>query len=449
MRGPLSRIALLIIGISWLCGVFKADIWKREKFIEGDGLSYYAYLPMTFIKHDLTLAFLDTKQPSYYDNLWYSTSPIGIKHTKMGAGIALLQAPFFLLAHAFAKISNWKADGFSPPYALMLCIATVFYAYSGLRLLRNILLKKFGDGTTALVLLLIAFGTNLHYYVLYEPFMSHAYSFFLFVFLLKATLGWFAMPSRKGAWTLGVAAGLIALTRLPNCLVLLIPLLYGVKNIQELKTSISRWFKNYHLLFALLPALFIYGIQLAYYKLISGSFLYYSYQQEHFFFGAPHIVEGLFGFRKGWFIYTPLMFAAFAGLLFMRKKASELLVPLIIYLPLSIYVVLSWWCWWYGGSYGMRALIESYALLAFPLAALIDRVFAKGFRALLTSWIIGIGVIWLSLFQTEQYTKQLITYDSMTFKAYKAVFLHRHAPANFNELQEHPDYDQAKYENKP
>jgi hypothetical protein len=449
LRGPLSRIALLIIGISWFYGIFKADIWKRDKFIEGDGLSYYVYLPMCFIKHDPKLLFLEKEQHTYYDNLWYSISPTGIKHTKMGAGLALMQAPFFLLAHVFAKISNWKADGFSPPYALMLCIATVFYAYRGISLLRKRLLHYFGDATTALVLLLIAFGTNLNYYVLYEPFMSHAYSFFLFAWLIDVSIQWYEEPSKQSAWKLGLVAGLIALTRLPNAIVLLLPLLYGVNNWQEFKRSIGRWFTNYYILYALLPALCIYGIQLAYYQIVSGSLFYYSYQQERFFFASPHILEGLFGFRKGWFIYTPLMFAAFAGLLFLKRKAKKFFLPLMIYLPFSIYVVLSWWCWWYGGSYGMRALIENYAILAFPLAALIDWLLERRFRLALTSWIIGLGVIWLSLFQTEQYKKQLITYDSMTFKAYKAVFLHRHAPINFNELLEYPDYDRAKFENKP
>jgi len=33
---------------------------------------------------------------------------------------------------------------------------------------------------------------------------------------------------------------------------------------------------------------------------------------------------------------------------------------------------LSWWAWWYGGSFGLRAFIDSYSLLIFPLAALLS-----------------------------------------------------------------------------
>ena len=44
-----------------------------------------------------------------------------------------------------------------------------------------------------------------------------------------------------------------------------------------------------------------------YWKHIMGTFFFYSYDQEGFFFGNSHVLDGLLSYRKGWFIYTPIM----------------------------------------------------------------------------------------------------------------------------------------------
>ena len=49
-----------------------------------------------------------------------------------------------------------------------------------------------------------------------------------------------------------------------------------------------------------------------------------------------------------------------------------------------------------------------------------------------------------NLFQTFQYRKTLIHWDSMTKAAYWAVFLKTNFPENYGELIETPDYEEAK-----
>src|SRR6185436_10253555 len=106
--------------------------------------------------------------------------------------------------------------------------------------------------------------------------------------------------------------------------------------------------------------------QLFYWKHQTGSWFFNSYLNEHFYFNNPHVFYGLFSFRKGWLVYTPIMFFALAGLYTLFKTMKEFFYPVLILFLLYIYVAFSWWCWWYGGSYGQRALIDIYPFLAVP-----------------------------------------------------------------------------------
>ncbi|MCB0815419.1 MAG: hypothetical protein KDB87_19920, partial [Flavobacteriales bacterium] len=57
---------------------------------------------------------------------------------------------------------------------------------------------------------------------------------------------------------------------------------------------------------------------LSYWKVYGGAWIFDSYQNpgEGLDLFYPHLHRFLFSFRKGWFIYTPLMLVAAAGLLF-------------------------------------------------------------------------------------------------------------------------------------
>jgi hypothetical protein len=99
---------------------------------------------------------------------------------------------------------------------------------------------------------------------------------------------------------------------------------------------------------------------------------YYSYGDEGFFFTNPQIINGLFSYRKGWLIYTPLMIFALLGILTLaRRKFQQFFIPVLIFTVANIYVVYSWWCWWYGGSFGSRPMIDSYPLMAVALAGMV------------------------------------------------------------------------------
>ena len=84
-------------------------------------------------------------------------------------------------------------------------------------------------------------------------------------------------------------------------------------------------------------------------------------------------------------------------------------------------MIIAWHDWHYGGSYSSRALVQSYALLALPFAAFLERAFASRWR-----WpalaLCGYLLV-VNLFQIKQYNNTVIHYDRMNFEAYWGVYL--------------------------
>jgi hypothetical protein len=180
-----------------------------------------------------------------------------------------------------------------------------------------------------------------------------------------------------------------------------------------------------------------------YWKMQTGQLFYYSYSDQGFFFLSSHITDGLFSFRKGWFIYTPIMTLAIAGMFFLPKYLKKATLAIPIFTALNIYIIFSWWSWWYGGSYGARPLIDSYALLAIPFAAFIEQSLKwpkaiKIFMLSVLAVLLAHGV-----FQTFQYYYGAIHWDSMTKEAYIDSFGRLKPSASFQHLISEPDYESA------
>jgi len=107
---------------------------------------------------------------------------------------------------------------------------------------------------------------------------------------------------------------------------------------------------------------------------------------------------------------------------------------------LAIYVLSSWWCWWFGGGFGQRAMINFYVLLAFPMASAIAYILEQPRvkRALLLTPILLL--LSFSLFNNWQASIGVIHYDGMTKAAYWKTFLKTHGA--WDDIAR-PDYDKA------
>ena len=437
-----STWAVILAAVILTFTTFNLARWNKSNIIIHDIQSYYAYLPAAFIYKDLTFnyKFDQTTDSIVVANTWTLATPEGKPVQKMSGGLSIVYAPFFLLSHGYAHISDHAANGYSLPYQKGIALSSLFYALLGMILMRSTLLRFFTDQAVGIAVFSIYIGTNLFYYITAEGAMSHNYSVFLITLMV------FLVTKKKGAFKLfhslaiGAILGLMAIVRPINALIALFPLIYWFSNHET--TTTKNW---KHWLLVFLGGVVGIAPQLLYWKYATGDWIYYSYNEEGFFFSDPALLKGLFSFRKGWLLYTPLMLFSLVGFVPLFQKSKALTMSVLPLLIIYLYVVFSWWCWWYGGSFGMRSMIDLYALLVFPLTSVVEWSLKRKstvFRYLVPA-ILAV-FIGLNQWQTFQYRKGLLHYDSMTAETYQTIFFRSTYPTNYIELIDPPDYEQAK-----
>lgn len=432
-----------------LIGIFLVILgdkkWKEDHgVIFWDIISYYSYLPATFIYGDITLEFVNKDRNKYIDKFWPAKTPTGGNVIKTSMGMSILYAPFFFLGHVAAYIGDYDTGGFSIPYKIALLMSSLFFLGVGLYFLNKILLRYFSILVTSITLFALVVGTNLLHYVTAEATMSHIYNFSLIAVFIYIIIKWYENQSMKNTLIIGFLLGLIVLIRPTNVIVLFIFILYDIKSLNDLKDRISLFIRSYtKLILIAICALLVWVPQMLYWKSVSGQFLYFSYGEERFFFNNPQIIRGLFSYRNGWLVYTPLMIFAILGLILLWKKQRQFFWPILIFLVMNVYIITSWWNWWYGGSFGLRAFIDSYSLLAIPLAAFLSWFLNRKLIYKLSTIIVVTVIVSYNIFQNIQYRNGAIHYDSMTKEAYWEVFLKPEPTGKYWSLLAKPDYDKA------
>jgi hypothetical protein len=254
--------------------------------------------------------------------------------------------------------------------------------------------------------------------------MTHAYTFSLVAVFLYQFIRWYEKPSLKSTMLMGLIFGIIVLVRPVNIILLLFPLLFDINSKPSLSNKLHFLKLNWKLilLFGFMIIL-VFFPQLLYWKYITGNWFFYSYMDERFYFNNPHILQGLFSYRKGWLLYTPMMLLAILGIILLYKRNKKLFTPLFFFFFVSIYVIYSWWSWSYGGSFGSRPMIDFYALFALPIAACIDWLLSKS-KVVATVGLTLIALFTsLNLIQTYQFRNGIIHWDHMTKESYWNVFL--------------------------
>jgi len=418
-KNKLPLIVSILIGI-WVFGaMIKSRQWEVPQYVIGqDVIWYYSYLPAVFIYHDYTLSFADNYKGPHKFDLYIKKLPNNNSFIKTTMGMSFIYAPFFFVAHAYAHFTDYDTGGYSYPYIISILMTSFVFLMIGMYYLSKILMRYVNQYITSWVLLSIVFGTNLYCYTTHFSGYSHHFNFTLITMFLWFTIKWYEKQSYKYSIILGLLVGLIALIRPTNALVVLFFLLYDIKQFKALPQRILLYLTNFKFLLVLLIcSLLVWIPQVVYWKAISGSLFYFSYVGEHFYFNRPHLFQGFFGFRKGWLLYSPVMVLSILGFFFMIKKHGELLIPILMLFCVFSYVIFSWWCWWYGGSFGARAMIDIYGVLAIPMAFLFKEISEYKFVKY-TFWVVSFILISIGIHHTNKYLAGSIHYDSMTKEAF-------------------------------
>ena len=417
-------------------------IYPEPNVLSWDVFGYYLYLPAKFIYHDPYLlnqdwlnqivAQYESTATLYQINQHPETGNWIIKYS---AGMSFLYAPFFFIAHWLAPVLNYKQDGFSAIYRVMIEGGMFLFSLIGLYYLLKILFTFFESKIAIITFLLIVFATNYMQLTVQYSLLTHVPIFTLYTVLIYYTIQWDKNKQWKNLFVIAFSCGLITLIRPNEIICIFIPLLWNINNIGSLNAKVKWLFTSFP---KLMLSLFLFAIpiliQMWYWKKGTNNWLYYSYQNpgEGFDFLTPYTSQFLFSFRKGWFIYTPLAFIAMLSLVNVYRKNKSIFWAILIPSVLAVYIVSSWSCWWYaGGSYSQRAILSIYPLLAISLGYGLNSLFSK-FKVV--SSIAFMLLLLLNIFQAWQFKYDILDHERMTFAAYKKIFLKTVKPADAEKL---------------
>lgn len=379
--------------VAFACCILLTSYFHNGQKINGviwsDQEGYYVYLQAFFI---------DGFDGVECTNGCYNVdTPNGSKvFTKYTYGVALLESPFFLTAHALTSFTNYPKDGRSLPYIWSIMIAAIFYLLIGLHFLSKLLREEGFDTLIQWIVPLgILLGTNLFYYTFRESGMSHVYSFSLMSILLYSTRR--RLHSNELIWLFASATSLalLMLIRPTNAIAFLIPILWNLE-LGEIPQRVKSLLLDYKwiLVFCLAIGVF-FAPQIAYWKMISGEWLYYSYNEEGFSnWNSPKMLQVLFSSQNGWLVYSPIMILGVSGLFKMALTNQRgWLMPAIL-LTVATYVFGSWWAWWFGGAYGHRCFVDFLPILAIPSAIMVQSIMKNklAFRIMVVFCLIAVFV---------------------------------------------------------
>jgi hypothetical protein len=383
--------------------------WKQtgsNATISWDVSGYYLYLPAALIYHDIRhLGFLDSINARYGpdpSNGQAFRQPSGEFVLKYPMGQALQMLPWFATGHVAAMITGYPTDGYSLPYQAAISWGSMLIAFLGLWFFRKILLEYFSDAATAVTLLCFVWGSNYLEYTAITGAMTHNWLFTLYAGLILATIRFYRNPTRGGALLIGLLIGWATLTRPTEIVTALIPLFWGVGSVKYLRGRLAFLASDWVLpLLSAITAGAVMSLQVIYWKYSSGHFLVYTYHEQGFSWLHPHLRDVLISAKAGWWIYSPMLFLAVPGFYFLRRQNRALFPAVLLICLICLYITAAWDIWWYGGSLGQRAMIQSYPVWAFPFAALITAALEKQWSRIFVGSIV-VGCLYLNLWWTHQ-----------------------------------------------
>jgi hypothetical protein len=263
--------------------------------------------------------------------------------------------PFFAAGALYAKTFDYPMDGYSPPFQYAVGTGVIFYTVADLYFL-FLLLVRFLHCEPGLALGIVVFtalGTNLVFYTVWFGTFSHAFSFFAITAFLYCCYA--AVFDSNGLYFFlaGFLFALILVIRPVNGLVvLMLPVFFkdGRTGMDFVKNTLI----TKKILWLIIGGIIPVFIQCWVWRLQTGNWLAWSYRQEGFDFMHPHIGQVLFGFRRGLFVYCPLLLLSIAGIFAGWKINRQVTAWSSIFLLVFTYTAASWWHWTYGDTFGLR-----------------------------------------------------------------------------------------------
>lgn len=377
------------------------------RILNGDAVQYYAYLRSLAIDRDLDFSndyrhlYAPASEEEAAGNVWIaSTTPVGRRANQMSIGPALLWAPFFAgtwIVLAVLRVAgvNVPLDGFATPFPLSAGIAGVVYAGIGAWFCYRAC-RALVPGAPAFWGALVAWlGSPVVYYSLVSPAYSHAPSMMtcaIFCDVWIRTRG--DDRTARYVW-LGLVAGLAALVRWQDIVIL------GLPGLELLAAALARRTGPGTLVRAIAvmtaAALVMLLPQMLAWKAIYGSFLVVPQGSGFMRWTNPALLSVLFSLRHGLLTWTPALVLAVVGWWALIRRDGLVGWSIVVVFLITVYVNASVSDWWAGEAFGARRFAGNTVFFALGFAAL----FAGGFwrvRPVALRWTATLLVVYNLLF---------------------------------------------------
>jgi hypothetical protein len=414
--------AILVIYLLIFLG-FKSPERNWDRIINSDGKGYYAYLPAIFIYHDLQFNFVEQYEAQYYPAnrsvFKEFRNDAGTKKVnKYFPGMAILWLPFFLFGHLLAWLELFPRDGYSLPYQYAIALSALMFLWMGARWLQQ-LLKKSGsnDRTAAFITLVVTLGTNLVFFTVVEPSMTHVYSFALITGFTLACYKLFHEYQPKWFVKSLLLFTLIVLIRPTNLLVLfLVPFIAGRWDI--LTTTFHKVISERKALIrGLIQAILLLAVPIVLWYLQTGKPIVYTYGDEKLSFLNPNILNILFSFNRGWFIYTPVALISMVGFIGLFRKNRYQFYWLLGFILSFVYVMSCWWVWYYASKCGQRVFIDMYVAIGLLLYFLYNYLKTKTMKRIFSAFLVVL--VSLNMVQFYQHATWIFPPYNITAAIYR------------------------------
>jgi hypothetical protein len=367
-----KKIVFTLITLISVSGFLYCAFLVRHRgaiFKENDPLGYYLYARS--IVHDGDIDFSNELQFFKKNDTPFVCgvgvfNPITNRYTNQySIGFPLLVLPFYgafstIASHWHQQQSIWLLD------QVIFCLGSIVLGVLGIWLSYKFVSYYFSPEISLLATLIFWISSPVIFYFIFEPYLSHLASIFAvsaFLCLWKAE----SISRNLRAVLMGLMAGIIAMVRQQDILVIGIPILFAVSSPNFSLRGIS----VRQILLFVACFLLTFSIQMIVWKILTGSFVVYSYSEsgQSFDFTSPKFFNVLFSSNHGLLIWHPIFVICLLGLIFSRILSRAAKITFLIGFFCQLYATSSWSMWWMGHSFGNRAFLGLTPIFILGLAA--------------------------------------------------------------------------------
>ncbi len=384
-----------------------------------DGYGYYLYLPHFFEKGDLNITqeWAQKLQNEYCDGVYayqIVRTPQGKELNTYHLGQAFIELPSYLVGDLFARMFGYKTDGFSKPYYIVFILNVLLFIFIGLLYLRKLLLIYLSEKMVAITIIVLYLASNIYTTFFLQYDLQHLFLFALNSVFLYHTVQFTRKQSRKHLLLSAIILGLTVAIRPTQVLLGLFPTIlllhsYGIR---------IAFFKRIWIY----PAIgLLWNLpQIAYWWIIGGEPFVPNLHSEDIVLSDPNISDFLFSYKKGWLLYSPIFLLSIHGLHVAFKKHKAIFWSCISFLPIYVWVMSSWECWWYAQSYGSRVMVDIYPVIAILLGLSISHWKTRIVKLIGYTFLAGCSL--LTTIQIHQGFKGYLSFENMTKQHYWYIF---------------------------